>query len=151
MELENVKLDIWGKSFDLEVEFMFGYIHDHVIPSQIEALSLFLYHSRELLEAAKEPVRQFCLEANQEWFYNYGDSETGNTQYMTQEDREGKLTDLFRVLTPKEVYVDESRDREEQDRNVVLFFDYCFNEEDELAVVFRNERFDRVCWDWEYL
>lgn len=149
MELENVKLKLYGKECEFKVSF---YDDEHIKPVQWEALKRFLCCSEDLLAAVEEPLRQFCLEVNQNWFYNYGDDETGNAQDMIPEDYEGKLTDVFRVLTPIELYIEDSEKccRWDNRRIAALVFEHRFRADDELMVVFRDEQFYSICWDWEF-
>lgn len=143
MELEHVTLKLYGKECEFNVSF---YDEDNILPAQWQTLSRFLCCAEDLMKTAEEPLRQFCLEANQDWFYN-----CGNEQDMTEEDRQGKLTDVFRVIEPVELFVDSPEEYDSPDERVVaLAFDHRFNEDARVMVVFQDEQLREVCWDWEF-
>lgn len=151
MEYEPIDLEIWGKVFHLTFSYRAYEKDAPPCPAQWQALTRFLCYSDELLAAAKEPMREFCIEANRSWFYDVGDDETGNQQDMIAEDYEGKLTDIFRVARPVEIYACYPHDEAAQERVIAVLFVHKFNDEDQGAILFRNERFERVCWDYEFL
>lgn len=122
--MTNMKLNVWGREFELPVEFDL-YEGEDVSKTQKEALSEFEEknsHEGEvvknmLLESSLDKLKAFCLDRNKE------------------EIQEESIDNIFKYVIPQNLYVL----RSETCRVVALMCAYKFDLEHGLAIVFENE------------
>ena len=116
------KLNVWGRDFELEVVFD-CYEGEEILPTQNDALKEFLVSSGDLVQKAKRDVEEYCLKHNAE---DIGSSSIEN---------------IFKYVIPKSIYIQ----RTTTGSHVVgLMCAYKFDAENGIAVVFKNEKLDKV-------
>lgn len=115
------KMKIWGRSFELDIVFD-CYEDEQVLPVQEEALERFLQNP-QLPDEAKKAVEEYCLKRNSE--------EIGKQV----------IDNIFKYVMPQSVYIQRTSDNS---RVVGLMCAYKFDAEHGIAVVFKNEKFDKT-------
>lgn len=114
-------LNVWGREFELPVVFD-CYKGEVVLPEQEFALKQFLA-SAELLPSCLDMVKKYCEKQNPAQFENT------------------HIDNIFKYVIPQQIYVQRTNDKS---RVVALMCAYKFSPENGLAVVFKNETFDRI-------
>jgi hypothetical protein len=114
-------INIWGRDFELEVVYD-CYDNEQVLPVQTEALRRFLENTA-LLNTAKPEVEKYCRAKNAD------DLGAGLTE------------NIFKFIVPKSMYVQRTTDNS---RVVALLCAYKFDADNGLAIVFKNERFEKA-------
>jgi len=115
------KINVWGRDFELEVVFD-CYEGEEVLPLQKDTLQRFLT-SPDIIQNTKSEVEKYCIERN------IDDIETQT------------IENIFKYVIPKSIYIQRTKDNS---RVVGIMCAYKFNIDDGIAVVFKNEKFDRV-------
>jgi len=115
------KINVWGRDFELEVVFD-CYEGEEVLPLQKDTLQRFLT-SPDIIQNTKSEVEKYCIERNAD------DIETQT------------IENIFKYVIPKSIYIQRTKDNS---RVVGIMCAYKFNIDDGIAVVFKNEKFDRV-------
>ena len=119
---------IWGRDFNLDIEFekYSGEIIQHI---QEKALNNFLASSA-IIDDSKSSVEQYCLKWNKE--------DIGSD----------KIDNIFKYVKPKSLYVLRANDNT---RTIAIMCAYKFYSDNRIAIVFKNEHFDRVVIDDEII
>ncbi len=122
--MTNMKLNIWGREFDLPVEFD---LYEGEVVSNVQKEALFGFEAKNirdgkvvknsLLEGSLDKLKAFCLDRNKEEIQ-------GNS-----------IDNIFKYVIPQNIYVL----RTEEYRVVALMCAYKFDLEHGLAIVFENE------------
>ena len=115
------KINVWGRDFELEVVFD-CYEGEEDLPLQKDTLQRFLT-SPDIIQNTKSEVEKYCIERN------IDDIETQT------------IENIFKYVIPKSIYIQRTKDNS---RVVGIMCAYKFNIDDGIAVVFKNEKFDRV-------
>lgn len=117
----NRKFNIWGREFDLQV--MFGNFADNEAkPVQKEALKTFLANLH-LIDECKSEVENYCLRKN------------------AKEIGANTIDNIFKYVIPEALYIENTHDNT---HCVALVCAYKFDEENGIAVIFKNEAFCQV-------
>lgn len=114
--MNKVKLEIWGREFNLEV-FYKNYKGKEITDNQIASFEKFIV-ADDAIEKSKENLIAYIEE-------NY---------------EAGKIENIFKFVIPKMIYIP----REEKQRKCALLCDFKFDMEHGLALVFENEKFKDV-------
>ena len=112
--MSNVKLCIWGRDFDLPVEYD-CYKNETVLKEQTNALKSFI-ENKKLIEAAKKIVLDYCKEK------------------VATDDRIIHKDNPFTFAVPHYLYVK----REEKPR-IAIMCNYRYDMEHGLAIVFSSD------------
>ena len=112
----NKKINIWGRDFDLKVDFD-CYKNETITDVQAQALNNFI--SNKQLYANPSAVFEYCKQHN-----NDVDS-----------------TNIFKYVCPQSLYIKRTSD---SSRVVAIMCAYKFDIEHGLAVVFKNEKFMQI-------
>ncbi|THF77539.1 DUF6985 domain-containing protein [Cohnella fermenti] len=115
------KINVWGRDFELDVVYD-CYEGEEVLSTQREALERFLTMPI-LISDSKKAVENYCLNRNSD--------EIGAQS----------VENIFKYVIPKSLYIQRTAD---DSRVVALMCAYKFDVDNGIAVVFKNERFDRV-------
>lgn len=126
--MSNKVVNIWGRDFDLEIIFD-CYSGEEVLPTQKEALEKFL-EAKGIIEDSKTSVEKYCLKWNKEDI----NSET--------------IDNIFKYVKPKSLFIKRTDDNT---RVVAILCAYKFYSDNKIAVVFTNEKFDKVVIDDEII
>ena len=114
-------MNIWGRDFNLEI--MFGNDDEsNSKPVQREAWQAFL-NCPQLIEESKVRVIDYCL------------------KHYASEFSTSKIDNIFKYVIPESIYIKNTRDNSHV---VALVCAYKFDEDNGLAVIFKNETFDKV-------
>ncbi|MCD8396909.1 MAG: hypothetical protein LUD12_06990 [Lachnospiraceae bacterium] len=114
--MNKVALNIWGRQFDLEVEYD-CFKNEEILPSQKSALAAFC-NAQDAIVISEKLVEKYCVENNAE--------EIDATS----------IDNIFKYVIPRYLYVARSK----QKHIVAIMCDYRFDMENGLAVVFENEK-----------
>ena len=117
--MTNVEMNIWGRTFDLEVEYDCG-DNEKVPQNQIDAVEKIL--DAPAVMQAKEAVEKYCLAQNPE------------------EIKPDHIDNIFKYVMP--LYLFAVRNNEK--RVVAIMCRYRFDLENGIAVVFENEKLKQV-------
>jgi hypothetical protein len=115
------KLNVWGREFELEIVFD-CYEGEEVLNSQKETLQRFL-EIPALIAESESKVKRYCLAQNAE--------DIGSQP----------IENIFKYVIPKSLYIQRSTDNE---RVIGLICAYKFDVDNGIAVVFKNEKLERV-------
>lgn len=115
------KINIWGRSFELEIVYD-CYQGEQVLPVQTEALRCFLENG-SLVGQSLKAVEDYCMSRNAE------------------EIEEQSIDDIFKYVMPQFIYVQRTA---EGSHVIGLMCAYKFDIEHGIAVVFKNEAFEKV-------
>ena len=119
--MNEVKMTIWGREFNLKVDFdVYG--GEEVSASQNAALSEFLSNVSSI-DATLPSVKAYCLKMNS--------GDIGTTA----------IDNIFKYVIPQSIYIPKWPDGS---RMIGLMCAYKFNREDGLAVVFKNGQFHAI-------
>lgn len=121
--MNNIKADIWGRSFQLEISFD-QYKGESVTQAQKESLTAFCDNISALADSAKSAIIEYC--ANN-----------------CDEDLRSE-SNPFRFLLPTCIYVMRTEDKEHK---AALLFKFKYDSENMVAAVFQNEKFLKVTTD----
>jgi hypothetical protein len=114
-------LTIFGRELELDIVYD-CYTGEEVLPKQREALEKFLPVAESLVNGAEEKLEEYCLDKNKD--------DIGSTS----------IDNIFKFVMPQQIYIQRS-----VDSNVIgLLCKYKFNMEDGIAIVFRDEKFDKI-------
>ncbi len=117
--MNNIKLEIWGRRFDLKVT-MDCLGDEKVLENQELALDNFL-NTDTIASLSK--VKAYCLK------HNANDIGTET------------IENIFKYVMPKSIFVP----RDTKKRVVAIMCEYRFDMEHGLAVVFENEKIKTIC------
>ena len=109
------KITIWEREFELNVVFD-CYKGEEVTNIQKEALKNFLAHP-ELLDGCRKKVEEYCKNSQPDI----------------------NLENIFRFVVPQAIFVSRSNEH-----LIGIMCAYKFDMEHGLAIVFRNEVFDKI-------
>lgn len=115
------KINIWGRSFELEIVYD-CYQGEEVLPVQTEALKCFL-ENISLDGKSLKAVEDYCLSRN------------------AKEIDGQSIDNIFRYVMPQSIYVQRTTDGSHV---IGLMCAYKFDMEHGIAVVFKNEVFERI-------
>ena len=118
--MNKVKLNIWDREFDIEVVYD-KYSNETVLTAQEKALEDFMRATEEI-RSSLAIVKEYCLSNNREEIA--GDY----------------IDNIFKYVIPKYLYV--ARDNE--NHTVAIMCDYRYDEENGIAIVFKNEKFLQI-------
>ena len=134
------KMKIWGREFDLDVLFYSDEEGGSTV-EQEKALDLFLKanslnvsghddgtscktdNAISLIDSSKTEVEKYCV-----------DNANGN-------DIDDPIINIFKYVIPKSIFVDEVT---KDTRTVALLCNFKFDMEHGLAVIFKNEKLDKI-------
>ena len=122
------KMRIWEREFELDVIYD-QYSGEDILPIQEDAIKKFI-ENHECINDSLEPVKKYCLQWNK--------NEIGTDI----------IDNIFKYVKPKSLYIKRSDD---DSRIVVMMCAYKFYSDNKIAVVFRNERFEKVVIDDEVI
>ena len=122
------KIIIWNREFELDVVYE-KYSGEDVLPIQKDALQKFLADT-SIIDNAKSAVEQYCIKSNK--------AEIGAD----------RIENLFKYVKPKSAYILRSKDNT---RTVAILCAYKFYSDNKIAIVFKNEKFDKVVIDDEVI
>lgn len=114
------KMKIWNRDFDINVVFDV-YDGEEVLQEQKSALEAFGNAEDELLSDTSE-VEKYCIKNNQK--------EIGDT-----------VSNIFKYVIPTTLFIC----RKVGAHKVALLCNYRFDEEHGIALVFENEKLERIC------
>ncbi len=115
------KISIWGREFEIEIVYD-CYEGELVLPAQEEALKRIL-ENIEVINNAKAELEAYCLKENS--------PEIGSE----------KIDNIFRYVIPKALFIQRPVD----DKRIVgLMCEYKFDEENGIAIVFKNEVLNEI-------
>lgn len=114
------KLLIWGREFEIEIKYD-CYAGEEVLENQKDALKAFL-KSKENIEESLEMVKNYCLAQNKK---DIGEKEISN---------------IFKYVIPKYLYVVRNID----EHIIAIMCNYKFDQENGIAVVFENEKCQKI-------
>lgn len=115
-------LNIWGREFELEIVFD-CYESEEVLSAQKDALAKFLSVAERLIDNAKKSVEEYCIKRNAD---DIGSPTIGN---------------IFKYVMPKSIYIQ----RTTNGSGVVgLMCAYKFDTDNGIAVIFKDERLEKV-------
>ena len=114
-------INIWGRDFQLDVVFD-CYADEDILDSQKVAFEK-LISAHEVIENAKVDLERYCLARN-------GD-EIGTAT----------IENIFKFVIPKSFYIQRTTDTS---RIVGLMCAYKFDIENGIAVIFKNEKMDKI-------
>lgn len=117
--MSKVKLNIWGREFDLDVIFD-CYDDEKVTDFQKNILNEFINNTKPINNTL-DSVKEYCLK----------DENLQGTD---------NIDNIFKYVIPRSIYIE----RKETKGTVVLLCDYKFDPEHGLAVVFENMVFKEV-------
>ncbi len=120
ISMSKEKMEIWGRELEMEVRYD-CYSGEEVLDSQKEALAEFL-RAEDGIEASLEEVKKYCLEQN--------GGEIGDSA----------ITNIFKFVAPKYLYVARDADK----HIVAVMCNYKFDQENGIAVVFEDGKFNRI-------
>ena len=126
--MNKVSICIWGREFDLEVMFE-KYSGETILPVQEIALNNFL-ENLSIIDDSKCFVEQYCLKWNKE--------DIGSD----------KIDNIFKYIKPKSLYILRTNDNT---RIIAIMCAYKFYSDNKIAIVFKNENFDKVVIDDEII
>lgn len=118
--MNKVKLNIWNREFDIEVVYD-KYSDETVLTAQEKALEDFIRATEEI-DSSLAAVKEYCLSNNRE--------EIGSDC----------IDNIFKYVMPKYLYV--ARDNE--NHTVAIMCNYRYDEENGIAIVFKNEKFLQI-------
>jgi len=117
--MSNIKLEIWGRRFNLKVDF--DCLDDEkILDNQNAALDNFMYAD---INASLDKVKTYCLK------HNANDIGTDT------------IENIFKYVMPRSIYVP----RDSKKRVIAIMCEYRFDMEHGLAVVFENEKVKSIC------
>jgi len=114
------KMKIWNRDFDINIVFDV-YDGEEVLQEQKSALEAFGNAEDELLSDTSE-VEKYCIKNNQK--------EIGDT-----------VSNIFKYVIPTTLLIC----RKAGTHKVALLCNYRFDEEHGIALVFENEKLERIC------
>ena len=115
------KISIWGREFEIEIVYD-CYEGELVLPAQEEALKRIL-ENIEVINNAKAELEAYCLKENS--------PEIGSE----------RIDNIFRYVIPKALFIQRPVD----DKRIVgLMCEYKFDEENGIAIVFKNEVLNEI-------
>ena len=117
--MTNVEMDIWGRTFDLEVEYDCN-DNEKIPQNQIDAVEKIL--NAPAVMQAKEAVEKYCLMQNSE--------EIGAEH----------IDNIFKYVMPLYLFAV----RSDEKRVVAIMCRYRFDLENGIAIVFENEKLKQV-------
>lgn len=115
----NRKIEIWGRSFVLDVYFD-AYDDEIVLDSQKEALDSFINCASDILSSYLD-IENYCIDRD-------GDL-IGNS-----------IDNIFKYVMPEQIYIKRSLEK----RVVALLCNYRFDEEHGIALVFEDEKLKHI-------
>ena len=122
--MSKVKMEIWGREFNLEV-FYKNYKGKDITENQKISYEMFI-NAEEAIEKSKEELICY-IESNYE--------------------EAGKIENIFKYVIPRMIYVA----RDETPRKCALLCDFKFDIEHGLALVFENETIKEIVSQDEFL
>ena len=118
--MKNVKINIWGREFNLPVEFDV-YDNEDITSIQTEAVKRFISNKDNINSSIYEVV-DYCSKKNPREF---------------KYDNKGNI---FKYIVPKYLFIP----RTNGTRTVAIMCNYKFDSDNGIAIVFKNEKFDSV-------
>lgn len=118
--MKNVKINIWGRDFNLPVEFDV-YDNESITSIQTEAVKRFISNKDNINSSIYEVV-DYCSKKNPREF---------------KYDNKGNI---FKYVIPKYLFIPQDK----YTRTVAIMCNYKFDEDNGIAVVFKNEKFDSI-------
>lgn len=118
--MKKVKITIWGREFNLPVEFDIR-DDEEVSPNQIEAVNK-LIASKEDIKSSIYEVVDYCSKKNPREF---------------KYDNKGNI---FKYVMPKYLFVPNDK----HNHIVAIMCNYKFDSDNGIAVVFKNEKFSSI-------
>lgn len=115
--MSKVKMQIWGRDFNLEV-FYKNYKGKEITENQKLTYEKFI-SADEAIEKSKKKIIAYIED-------NYGEV--------------GKIENIFKYVIPKVLYIS----REEDQRKCALLCDFKFDIEHGIAIIFENEKFEEI-------
>lgn len=119
--MNKVKINIWGREFELEVRYDCFEDEEELLPTQENAISKLL-ESSNVINESLEYVKEYCLSNDRDKF------------------QEDNIENIFKYVIPAYLYVM----RTGADRTIAIVCDYRFDLEHGIAVVFKNEKFYQI-------
>ncbi len=120
-------LKIWGRNIELKVEYD-CFDNENLLPNQKQSFDAFI-DSSDVIESSKKQLEHFIL-----------NDKMANIQ-------EDSIDNIFRYVIPKTIYVI----RSSENREIALLCDYRFDIEHGIAILFKNEKFVKICSQDEVL
>lgn len=120
ISMSKEKITIWNREFDMDVKYD-CYSGEEVLQIQKDAIATFL-KSGASIDAALDQVKQYCLKNNS--------AEIGSDN----------IENIFKYVAPKYLYVARNREK----HVVAIMCNYKFDSENGIAVVFENEKFNKI-------
>jgi hypothetical protein len=115
-----VNINIWGRSFELEVKYD-CYAGEEVLSKQVEAIDSFVKNEKNIAESLCE-VKKYCKKNNSE--------EIGTNL----------IDNIFKYVIPDYLYVV----RDMTKYVVAVMCNYKYNIENGIAVVFENDHYTMI-------
>lgn len=113
-------ITIWGKNLELDIIYD-CYSGEEILDKQKESYFFFLKNGDEI-EKSLDKVKQYCLTNNEE--------EIGTND----------IENIFRYVMPKYIYIS----REVDKHLVSIMCNYKFDQDNGIAIVFENEKFQKI-------
>lgn len=110
-------IQIWGRDIDLKVLYD-CYTGEQILDEQKETLKAFL-SDKKTIESSKEYVEEYCLSKNKD-------------EIGTEE-----IDNIFKYVMPESIFV-------KRDCRVAILCKYKFDAEHDIAIVFKDGKFDEI-------
>jgi len=115
-----IKLNIWGRLFELEVIYD-CYQGEHVTPLQKET-ALLLENDSQFINTCLNDIKNYCIE-------NY-----------SEEISESKIENIFKYVVPKNIFIK----RNDKNKMFALMCHFKFDMEHGLAIVFKDKKLLKI-------
>lgn len=117
--MNKVKIIIWDREFDIEVRYS-CYPGEEITQTQKDALTKFC-EDTEMIADCIQKVKKYIANASD------GSLEAND------------IENIFKYVMPKYLYIPRS-----DKRTIAVMFNFKFDIENGIAVVFKNEKFDEI-------
>jgi hypothetical protein len=118
--MNKIKVSIWGRELELNITYD-CYSGEEVLDAQKDAVILFA-KATQSINASLEDVKKYCLSMN------------------PKEIGLNSIDNIFKYVSPKYIYVP----RKQKKHVVSIMCNYKFDQENGIAVVFENEKFEKI-------
>lgn len=140
--MNSVKMNIWGREFDLDI--VFDSLRDGTIyENQYRTLDLFLDANKSRLNVENKEEKNIEI-SHTEIKQLIEDTKTLVEKYCldnTNEDIDNPITNIFKYVIPKYLYVSRTND---DSRRISLMCNFKFDMEHGLAIIFKNEKLEKI-------
>ena len=142
--MNNVKMNIWGRVFELDI--VFDALRDGtILDNQKKTLELFFKTNsskivndnleiNSITEIKGENVIETPIDKTKSLIEDYC-LENAN------EDIDIPITNIFKYVIPKYLYISRTKD---ETRRISLMCNFKFDMEHGLAIIFKNEEFEKI-------